>query len=609
MRFPWHALAILILQLGLRSYQLVRLAHEGVLPPAVWTQLPWLLWPDAAAACLAGLFWDVLEPAGLTRLSPGWRRVWTRAWDAAFAAVVLYLGFACGFYAQFEDFFNYGFWTQIDRLASYIKPLWQALGPGSLAGIAGALTGAWALRRAARRWPQTDPRWLPWRRAALALAVIWVLGFSPWGHALPALNWHALDKSPWLELASFVMPEPPAGAPRNLSGTVSTRFRRLRQIRALSLAERQNLSVLLIILESTTPEYAGLTRPAPAGLAPNLAKLAAASLVFTNHYCQEPATLKSWYSLLTGRYAYATRRWKDFIARARPDPSLPELLKAHGYVSVFLTSSNGRTYSQNAFLQGRFDQVLDRDVLKKKYPSWREFSDCLDDRVLPGALDDFLRQQAGKKFFAVVSPYFPHHPYALPDPVFQITHGRTAFERYQNSLHFADALLGQLLGVLAGRQRAGDTLVVLVSDHGEAFQQHPGNRLHSVYLYEENVRTLFLLRQPRLLSPGRISVLTRHIDLAPTLLDLLGYAAPACDGQSAVTEAPAPEAFFYTTFSDPRFGLRAGAWKYLLNRRSGAEELYNLESDPGETRNLAGQYPERCPPARRKLEDLKEKIR
>ncbi|NTV52754.1 MAG: sulfatase-like hydrolase/transferase, partial [Candidatus Firestonebacteria bacterium] len=583
--FPWHALSLFALQLGLRSYQILCLAQQKALPPQVWSQWPWLLWSDLTAAIFVGLIWDWWEPAWTTRF-PAASRTRARIFGIFFTCLVGYLGFSFQFYSYFNDFFNYGFWTQIDRLSSYWKTLGQEISWGTLAGTAACLAYAWSTRAAARHRPSRGKSTQAVRATGLVLVLVWSLGFSPWGHALPPANWQALDKNPLIELLSFITPEPAARAARRINPDTA-KLPHLSFVRRLPPTERQNMSVLLLILESTTPEYAGLTRAVPAGLTPNLTRLGAASLMFTNHYCQEPATLKSWYSLLTGRYSYATRRWRDFILRAKPDLSLPEILKTHGYRSLFLTSSNGRTYSQNEFLQGRFDEVLDRQRLKKRYPGWREYSDCLDDRVLPGALDDFLQHTAEKKFFAVVSPYFPHHPYDLPDPAFQVNAGNTDFARYQSSLHFADALVGQLTEVLAKNGRAENTLLVIVSDHGEAFRQHPGNTLHSVYLYEENVRTLFLLHNPRLLQPGRLSSLTRHIDVLPTILDLLGYASPGCDGESVVTLSPPRTAFFYTTFSDPRYGLRSGAWKYLLNRRSGAEELDNMETDPNETRNRA----------------------
>jgi arylsulfatase A-like enzyme len=606
MFIPWHALAIFALQLGLRGFQILRLSQEQALPQLVWVQLPWLLWPDALTALLAGILWDWGETSLGSRFPAARRFTWV--FSLIFISLVMYLGFSISFYSQFEDFFNYGFWTQVDRLSSFWKPIVHEIGLGSIIGITALLAYALSVRMLAQHWPRLGTKHPRLQLLGFALAAIWILSFSPWQHGLPAANWHALDKNPLKELVSFLVPEPAAAAPRKLK-TPPVKPSGLKKFATIPLAERQNLSVLFIIMESTTPEYAGITRATPAGLTPNLMHLASTSLVFTNHYCQEPATLKSWYSLLTGRYSYATRRWQDFIARAKPDPSLPEILKPHGYRTVFLTSSNGRTYSQNDFLQGRFDEVEDMHSLKKLYPIWQEYSDCLDDRVLPDALDNFLQQNPGKKFLAVVSPYFPHHPYAIPDPVYQITPGKTDFERYQNSLHFADYLIGQLTGVLARNRRDKDTVVVLVSDHGEAFRQHPGNTLHSVYLYEENVRTLFLLHCPRLLPPGRVADITRHIDVLPTILDLLGYASPGCDGESAVSQSGPQTAYFYTTFSDPRFGLRCGEKKYLYNRRSGAEESYNLNTDPGEIQNLAPISAEYCAQKRRELDNLEEKIR
>jgi len=306
MFFPWHALSILGLQLALRLYQLAHLSREHALPAAVWAQLPWLLWPDLVFAVAAGLVWDWGEAAIRARVLNARRRTWL--FGAAFVGLVGYLGFSCRFYAQFEDFFNYGFWTQVDRLSSFWKPIWQELGPGSFAGVTGLFLFSLAVRWAAHNWPRWGQNRPRLQQAGFLLALVWFLGFSPWGHAFPAANWRALDKNPLLELASFFQPEPIARMVRMLPGPAGN-LTHLAFVRTLPPSQRQNFSVLLIIMESTHAGYVDLTRSATPGLTPNLARLAASSVVFSNHYCQEPATLKSWYTLLTGRYYYATRRW------------------------------------------------------------------------------------------------------------------------------------------------------------------------------------------------------------------------------------------------------------------------------------------------------------
>ncbi len=612
MLIPWYAISILSLQCLLRGFQIFWIHQHNTLPSGIWAQLPWLLWTDVCVAVLAGIVWDWGWPQLSRRLLPRRQKQLRLCFIAAYALLLAYLGFSFKFYSLFETFFNYSFWIQVDRLSAYWRNILAEVDFWMLAcelilAACGTLTVY-----AARRFPATPVPKPKLRRTVYTLLLVFLVGFAPFGHHLPhQQNWFALDENFLLALRTFVLPEPAAATtPRTWEKTASpAQAKRTGILRDLPLAERQKLNVVILLLESMTPEYAGITRPGYRAHLPNLTRLAAESRVFPNHYCQEPATLKSLYSILTGRYSYSTRRWKDFIARAQSDPSLPEILRQHGYSTFFLTSANGRTYSQNDFLKGRFDEVRDRTVLKKQYPQWADFYDCMDDRVLIGAFDDTLRNVKDKTFFIMLAPYFPHHPYPIPGPEFKVTPGNTPFERYQNSIHFTDYLVGELLRVLDQHHLKENTLLVMLSDHGEAFQQHPGNYLHSIYLYEENVRTVCLFRNPRLIKPGTSLELTRHIDVTPAILNALGYPYTAADGVDFLEFQSPVTASFYTVFNDPRFGMRDRYWKYIFNQRYGTEELFNLETDPQEQHNLAETNSRQCLQYRNDLKILKEKIR
>jgi arylsulfatase A-like enzyme len=182
--------------------------------------------------------------------------------------------------------------------------------------------------------------------------------------------------------------------------------------------------------------------------------------------------------------------------------------------------------------------------------------------------------------------------------------GRGERAKYFREVMFTDAQVGRLLDALAALPGdvAQHTAVVVTADHGEAFAEH-GMSWHGVELWEELVRVPLMIYVPGL-APRRVEVPRSQIDLAPTLLGLLGLARPAegtpdaMSGESLLGDLrgePAPARPIYLELPEgPYNSLRRGViedgWK-LLERGVGRFELYHLTEDPGERTNLAATRP------------------
>jgi len=101
----------------------------------------------------------------------------------------------------------------------------------------------------------------------------------------------------------------------------------------------------------------------------------------------------------------------------------------------------------------------------------------------------------------------------------------------------------------------------------------------------------------------RVKRIASLIDVAPTLLDLLGLRAPADYQGVSLLESRQEAALFFTDYSLPLAGLRDGRWKLVVEIGSSRVKLFDLESDPQETRNIAGHYPARVTEWRRRLDE------
>ena len=190
--------------------------------------------------------------------------------------------------------------------------------------------------------------------------------------------------------------------------------------------------------------------------------------------------------------------------------------------------------------------------------------------------------------------YDPHDPYEPPEPFAT----RFADRPYDGEVAWTDTLLGRLRASLEARQLWNDALVVVTADHGEALGEHDETG-HGFFAYETTLQIPLVMRGPGVAAGATVAGTVRLVDLAPTALALLGL--PALTGGTTGTNLaasliaggpPVPSATTYAEsltplthyqWSDLRV-LREGPWKYILAPRP---ELYDLASDPGETRDLS----------------------
>ena len=168
---------------------------------------------------------------------------------------------------------------------------------------------------------------------------------------------------------------------------------------------------------------------------------------------------------------------------------------------------------------------------------------------------------------------------------------------YDGNIAYVDSVLGQIFAKLRQLNLSDNTVILVISDHGEALWEH-GYEGHNLYLYEENIRIPWILR----LSSGnqvprpRVNQLVRTIDISPTLLDLFGIeqnSNPFAQGRSVLpylfSDHDDPDAEIITNTVDRLdYSLRTHRYKYIWSTNE-SEQLYDLKSDPGERENIVNE--------------------
>jgi choline-sulfatase len=325
-------------------------------------------------------------------------------------------------------------------------------------------------------------------------------------------------------------------------------------------------------------------------------------------------------------------------------PTLAETFAAAGYLTVHF----GHTYRGNIVERGM--EVVappELGVIDEPLPV-KPGNNTLLDRFGAARAAEFLRQRHDRPFFAVLDLWDPHgicqwigdhagphedEPLGgplppLPDnfetddlanrprPVQYIccSHNRLAqaarwsetnyrhyLAAYYHYLEIADRHVGRALEALAASGAADQTLVVFMSDHGEGMAAH---RMvtKQVSFYEEIVRVPLIFAGPTVGGQGRLieGPLASQIDLFPTLCDYAGLAPrrpvegrsllPWIAGDGPRDERGYVAAEWHTEWGytvSPGRMLRTGRYKYTQYVEDRGEELYDLQADPGEKRNLA----------------------
>lgn len=224
----------------------------------------------------------------------------------------------------------------------------------------------------------------------------------------------------------------------------------------------------------------------------------------------------------------------------------------------------------------------------------------LDPHALPDGTAPETRA-AVDRLRKTVRADLPLHP-TLGAWVGEIDDTADAHARYAGEVSYADREVGALVDALAALGLGGDTIVVVVADHGESLGEH-GIFFDHEGLYEPTVHVPLIVWAPGRVAPGRHRMLASTLDVAPTILTLAGVPVPGeMDGANLLSPSPEPRDVVTESLDRHQAMLRRGRWKLIRTAqdayysdgfapRRGTIELYDLTADPSETMNVAGAHP------------------
>jgi len=373
---------------------------------------------------------------------------------------------------------------------------------------------------------------------------------------------------------------------------------------------------------------------------PNIDRLAAEGVLVERMICQVPQTLPSFCTILTGSYPPSHGvRVNGLFALPEEATTMAECFKDEGYrtaafIAGFpLDSSFGLDQGFESY-EDEMRSSLPMEGLQKNPDGgvqWLGYqTECFENRadVVTEEALAWLERHREDPFFVMVHYFDPHHDYLPPERL------RGVFDHpYAGEVAFVDEQVGRLLAELDAAGLADETLVVVTADHGECLGEF-GRYFHQAHLSDAALHIPFVARLPGILPAGtRLSETCETVDIMPTILEVTGNdlisglsgqsLTPLWEGTNSGRIAGGPPCYFETLYGKleaetgvTRVGLLEGKRKFILSQRTNPStgrieemlELYDLQSDPDELKNLAPSRPAEAQQARERLQRFLDRI-
>ena len=380
-------------------------------------------------------------------------------------------------------------------------------------------------------------------------------------------------------------------------------------------------NVVIVVSDTLRRDHLGLygySRDTSA----TLDALAEDALVFERAYTQSPSTKPSIASIMTSRYPTQHRAIYNADKLSDAHVTIAEIMRAAGFITA--------GFVENPTLDPVFG-------LSQGFDTWtldarRHSGEDTLARDFDAKIEAWIEAHQDTPFLLYVHYIDPHSPYNAPEgyrgrfntsggdaPHEQLNVGtrikedpQVLIDRYDEEIPYMADRLSALVGYLKKHTDWDNTVFLFTTDHGEGFGEHHGYFHHSYGVYGELTNAPMVVRAPGRLSPGRSQVPVQHVDVLPTVLDLAGVEVKdhRAEGESVarVVERGGPPRFIMTEHLRLEWGIaqRGGIldrWKLVHHIEADTFALYDIAADPGETKDLAREQPERVKALKAALSD------
>ncbi len=391
--------------------------------------------------------------------------------------------------------------------------------------------------------------------------------------------------------------------------------------------ERPN--ILLIMVDAMRPDRLG-TFGASRETSPRIDRFAKEAVVFEDVTAQSSRSIRSIPSMMTGRYPSQIAYGEEYLypSLLEENVTVAELLREDGYTTGVAIGTDyfrrvkgffqgfehviqGRAYrSKRDFVADQIIELLDRVGQRPRtvagdagvQPDSGALDGGMGDASLAASSFESDAPKRAKPWFLWAHLFNVHEPYLKGGPASRF--GDRPIDKYDTEIRLADEQVGRLLDELSARGILNDTVVILASDHGEAFGEH-GTTGHSRSLYQEETSSVLMLRVPGV-YPKRMKEPVALMDLGPTMLNFAQVHFPKNVPARSLLPLMTREAvaarkrlIFSEVMPDGMFpfdqkAVRRGHEKLIWWQREGMFQLYDLIQDPEEKDDLSDEDRDRA---------------
>lgn len=488
--------------------------------------------------------------------------------------------------------------------------VWQWIQIVLAVGLGGA--GPWLLRIWSRRWKRqpyagVERRSIMHAVWGVALSVpVAALGLLP--PIVPVRDIANVEHPVLRVLRSLFAPETPFN-PSLDEAMAKDRFFFPSSLNIARAETTPPKNLVIVLLESTR---ASATTPYPPHLptTPFLDEIAKHALLIDHAYAVIPATAKAITATLCSLYP-------SMLLDARAlnvgllGRCLPQLLREQGYHTLYMQTAYERFDSRVEAVKAMgFETFIKSGQLPTKGFQQVNFLGYEDESML-GPSEEWLKAHASTPIFATYLTVNAHHDYGKLERhgFVEFTGGDELFNRYLNDIRATDFFLKELFDQYKRLGLYDNTIFVILGDHGEGFGEH-GRKTHVTVPYEEglHIPMIFFDPQEKIFKPGRLAGPVSQLDVMPTLLPRLGFKVTSgtMHGMS-IFSSPADRVLITACFGDCAARITARQAYVFLNERT-PDQLYDLQADPGETRDLAAERPQEVASQRKELSDFLKRV-
>ncbi|MGE5244909.1 MAG: sulfatase-like hydrolase/transferase [Betaproteobacteria bacterium] len=325
---------------------------------------------------------------------------------------------------------------------------------------------------------------------------------------------------------------------------------------------------------------------------PAIDALARDGVVFDHAYSHAPQTLPAHTALLSGRLPFDTGVRDNLGFTVPPKVRLlPQMLHDRGYATGGVVSAFVLRHETG--ISRGFDFFDDKMPPSSPEVTIGEIQ--RDGGESEAIAERWLTRIGTSRAFLFLHLYEPHKPYTPPARYAQ-------YAPYDGEIAYADEIVGRLMKYLKTHQLYDQSTIVLLADHGEGLGDH-GEQEHGLFVYDETIHVPLIVKMPGGEHGGRrIPDVVSQVDIVPTILDLVKAPipdnlrgrslTPLLDGTGQLPEQAVYSEAMYGRY---HFGwseltaLTDGRYRYI---KAPHDELYDLERDPHERDNLAGDRPQ-----------------